>query len=116
MVRYVPYGRPNEHFIMALSGETRMKIAGRTEEMWADVSEAIRKDDRLLTSLAGNMFSGYAIGPVLMVVLSLAGAADMSRPQQDSLFGITRPADADIVTDFDEESNASFDASPETQS
>ena len=87
-----------------------MKITGWTEEMWADGSEAIRKHDRLLTNLAGNMFSGYAVGPVLMVVLSLAGAADMSKPEQDSLFGITRPADADVdvVTDFDEESNASF--------
>ena len=67
-------GTPNDSiFIRALSGEELMLLIGWNTQMWSKSAPASKFSENLLTSLAGNAYSAYCIGPILITALALAG-------------------------------------------
>ena len=56
-----------------LTGQELFRLIGWSDSMWEEGSPPSSYDQGLLTSLAGNAFSGFACAPMLMLGAALAG-------------------------------------------
>ena len=73
VVKNIPNIPKPSIFIRALSGEELMLLIGWNKQMWSESMPGSLYSENLLTSLVGNAYSAYCIGPVLITALALAG-------------------------------------------
>jgi hypothetical protein len=100
VMRVAPFGESAKLVIRALTGKEVFALAGWTSEMFeADTPSSIVDDSELLTSLAGNMFSAYAIGPALMVALALLGATPSVFPKKGEKEATAEDCDGSDVSE-----------------
>ena len=75
LMRWVPPGATGHSYRM-LHGLELMHIIGWNDKWWSQGTVLEALDPALLTSLAGNAFSAYAVGPALIAALAVLGAVN----------------------------------------
>ena len=82
LMRWIPPDAKPDVMLRLLTGVELMSVIGWSQVMWApNTSAEMLADNSTLTSLAGNAFSGYSIGPMLLLGIMLTGASpDMFQP------------------------------------
>ena len=89
--------------VRLLSGLELFRLAGWGPDMWhPKTPESLMQDKELLTSLAGNAFSGFAVGPMLAIGCAMLGAVPhmFTPPEEqpvDANDGAERSSDEDSV-------------------
>ena len=85
LMRWKPPGSPTR--LRLLTGTELMRLIGWGDNWWAaDSCRSMKNDNTLLTSLAGNAFSAFGIGPIVMMALSIFGAVT-----EPSILGLPEP-------------------------
>ena len=70
--------------LRTLTGLELMQVMGWSKDMWTTRPDDII-DDALQTSLAGNAFSAFAVGPIITVGLTLAGCTKDDLPEVEAI-------------------------------